>query len=73
MLVDISRPTPIAAREVPLVDVKKLMLVLLIAFFGFWLFQDPNGLADSTSTAASSLGSVASQVFSALIDFIGSF
>lgn len=54
-------------------DVKKLLLVMLIAFFGFWLFQDPNGLADSTTMAVSGLGDLTAQLFRAVISFIGSF
>lgn len=26
-------------------NVKKLLLALAVVFVGFWLFQDPNGLA----------------------------
>lgn len=54
-------------------DAKKLVLVVLVLFLGFWLFNDPNGLADSTTSAAQSLAGLTAQVFRALISFIGSF
>ena len=52
---------------------KKLILVLAVVFVGFWLFKDPNGLADAASTGAENAWAVLSQLFTAIIDFVDAF
>ncbi len=49
---------------------KKLILVLLVIFVGFWLFKDPNGLARASSSLAESIWSLLTDLFTALIDFV---
>ncbi|MFT4264368.1 MAG: hypothetical protein QM572_13355 [Nocardioides sp.] len=49
---------------------KKVALVLLVVFVGYWLFTDPSGLADTTHDAAVAGGEGVSKLFSAIIDFL---
>ena len=53
--------------------VKKALLVLVVLFLGFWMFTDPHGLARSTQSAASEAWSLGTQLFTAVIEFLGSF
>ena len=52
-------------------DAKKLLLVLAVAFLGFLMFTDPRGLADAAGTSADAAWAMATQLFQALIRFIG--
>lgn len=51
---------------------KKVILVVLVVFIGFWLFTDPSGLA----TTAKEIGGAGAEgigaLFTKVIDFIGS-
>ena len=37
-------------------NTKKVILALVIVFLGFWMFTDPNGLADAAAPARSRRG-----------------
>ena len=52
-------------------NAKKALLVLVVVFLGFWMFTDPRGLADAAQDAAAQTWSLAEQLFSAVIDFVG--
>ena len=52
-------------------NVKKLLIVVVIVFFGFWMFTDPNGLATTSKDAAGEGWSMAKQLFRGVIDFVG--
>jgi hypothetical protein len=49
---------------------KKVVIAVLVAFLGFWLFTDPTGLADTSKTAGSGAWSAAESMFRAVIDFL---
>jgi len=49
----------------------KVIAVVVVGFLGFWMFTDPSGLADVAQSAAGSLKTLTTQLFGALIDFIG--
>jgi len=49
---------------------KKLLIAVLVVFFGFWLFTDPNGLAASSKTAGGSAWSATESMFEAVINFL---
>ncbi len=50
---------------------KKVLVVLLVVFLGFWMFTDPNGLAEAASAGAGQSWNLAQQLFSAIIAFVG--
>ena len=50
--------------------VKKLLLVLLVLFLGFWMFTDPHGLAHATKNSAGQTWDLSAQMFTALITFL---
>ena len=52
---------------------KKSMVVLVVVFIGFYMFTDPNGLAQTTKDGGGALWEALSSLFGALIDFIDSF
>lgn len=52
-------------------DLKKVVIVLLVVFLGFWLVTDPSGLAEVTSVAGTEGGNFLKEFFSSVIDFIG--
>jgi hypothetical protein len=52
-------------------NAKKLVLVVVVVFLGFWMFTDPNGLAQAARDGAAQVWSLAVQLFSAVIQFIG--
>ena len=52
-------------------NAKKALLVLVVVFLGFWMFTDPRGLAQAAQDAAAQTWSLAEQLFSAVIDFVG--
>lgn len=49
----------------------KGVLAVLVVFFGFWMFTDPSGLADFTSSSGDSLWGWGQQLFSSVIEFLG--
>lgn len=50
---------------------KKVLIVLVVAFLGFWMFTDPNGLAKAASAGAAGSWDLAQQLFTAIIAFVG--
>ncbi len=44
-----------------------MFLALVVVFLGFWMFTDPDGLADSSGA----LWGATTQLFSAVIRFFG--
>lgn len=50
---------------------KKVLIALVVVFLGFWLFTDPSGLADATSSAGGQVADWGSTLFRAVIDFFG--
>ena len=52
-------------------NAKKAVLAIVIVFLGFWMFTDPNGLANAAKDAGSQTWALATQLFNALIDFFG--
>jgi hypothetical protein len=52
---------------------KKGMVVLVVVFIGFYMFTDPNGLAQTTKDGGGALWTALTSLFGALIDFINSF
>ena len=51
---------------------KKGLGLLVILFLGFWLVQDPNGLANSVQNAGNAIWDVLSTLFSSLREFFQS-
>ena len=51
---------------------KKGVGLLVILFLGFWLVQDPNGLANSAQEAGSTIWDVLSTLFTSLREFFQS-
>ena len=49
---------------------QKLIAVLLVVFVLFWLFQDPQGLADMSSGAFWWIVDAGEQTFQAMLEFI---
>jgi hypothetical protein len=54
----------------PPVMVKKLLLVLVVVFLGFWMFTDPHGLAHATRSGAGRTWDLSQQMFTSLIQFL---
>lgn len=52
-------------------NVKKVAIVLAVVFLGFWMFTDPNGLAEAAKAGGEQSWSLAQQLFTAIIDFVG--
>lgn len=52
-------------------DAKKLIAVVAIVFVGFWMFTDPNGLAETTKSASAEGWDLTTQAFAGIIDFVG--
>jgi len=52
---------------------KKGVVVLVVVFIGFYMFRDPNGLAQTTKDLSSSIWDGLTSLFEAIIDFINSF
>ncbi|HET7072038.1 MAG TPA: hypothetical protein VFI40_14530 [Nocardioides sp.] len=50
--------------------VKKLVLVLVVLFLGFWMFTDPHGLAHATKDSAGQTWDLSTQLFTAVIKFL---
>ena len=51
---------------------KKGVGLLVILFLGFWLVQDPNGMANSVQQAGSTVWDVVSTLFTSLREFFQS-
>lgn len=52
----------------------KLAIVgVVVVFLGFWLLQDPSGLADLSKTLGTEGWDLTSEFFTAVIDFVTSF
>jgi hypothetical protein len=49
---------------------KKGVLVLVVVFIGFYMFTDPNGLAQTSKEGAGALWEALTSLFGALIDFL---
>jgi len=49
---------------------KKVVPLLLLLFVGFYMFQDPNGLAENMKDGGSALWDGLTNLFDAVIDFI---
>jgi hypothetical protein len=52
-------------------DAKKLIAVVVVVFLGFWMLQDPNGLAETAKDAGGETWSVTEKLFTGVIDFVG--
>lgn len=50
---------------------KKIMLVVVVVFLGFWLLRDPNGLADMAQSAGGNGWDLTEDLFTGVIDFFG--
>jgi hypothetical protein len=50
---------------------KKLVLVAVVLFLGFWMFTNPRSLADTSQDAGGQAVSMTGDFFEALIDFVG--
>jgi hypothetical protein len=49
---------------------KKVALVVIVLFLGFYLFRDPSGLADLAEQGGSSAWGLTTQLFEATIRFL---
>jgi hypothetical protein len=49
---------------------KKGVLALVVVFIGFYMFTDPNGLAQTSKDGAGALWEALTSLFGALIDFL---
>jgi hypothetical protein len=52
-------------------NAKKALLALIVVFLGFWMFTDPQGLADAAKESGAQTWQLATQLFEAVIDFFG--
>ncbi len=52
-------------------NTKKAMGAVLVLFLGFWMFTDPQGLADAARSGFGQTWNLAEQLFSAVIRFFG--
>lgn len=50
---------------------KKALLAVAVVFLGFWMFTDPHGLAHATRGAVGQTWSLATQLFAAIINYVG--
>ena len=57
--------------EIPQMDAKKLIAVVVVVFLGFWILSDPTGLADTAKDAGGEGWSVTEKLFTGVIDFVG--
>lgn len=48
-----------------------LVIVVVVLFVGFWMVQDPGGLAGFTAETAAWAWEMTTMLFSAVIDFTG--
>lgn len=49
---------------------KKLVLLLLVLFLGFYLFTQPDGLAEAVAEGLRELWQLLTRLFEALIEFL---
>ncbi len=54
-------------------NAKKIVVIVIVVFIGFWMISDPSGLADISETLLVEGWDLTTQLFSGLIDFLGSF
>lgn len=54
-------------------NAKKAVLALLVVMLGYWMFNDPQGLADVARTGGSEGWGGLSNAFEAIIAFVGEF
>jgi len=54
-----------------ILSMNKVLIALVVLFFGFWMFTDPSGLANATGAAGGQVADWGGQLFSAVIDFFG--
>lgn len=52
-------------------NAKKVALVAVVLFLGFWMFTDPSGLADAGETGAVRAWELTTRLFQAVIEFVG--
>ena len=52
-------------------NAKKAILALLVVFLGFWMFTDPDGLAEAARATAGSGWELLVSLFEAIIAFFG--
>ena len=52
-------------------NAKKAMLAVVVVFLGFWMFTDPQGLADAARSGFGQTWNLAEQLFRAVIRFFG--
>ena len=52
-------------------NAKKVMLVVVLVFLGFWMFTDPSGMAEASKAAFSGTWNIAEDLFQAVIRFFG--
>lgn len=52
-------------------DAKKLVLLVVVVFLGFWMFTDPSGLADVAKDGGSNGWALVTDGFRGLIRFLG--
>jgi hypothetical protein len=51
-------------------NAKKLIAVVVVVFLGFWMLQDPTGLADKAKSAGGDGWNVTEKLFTGVIDFV---
>lgn len=49
---------------------KKLIILVVVVFLGFWMFTDPRGLADLAKDGGDKGWELTTDLFSAMIDFL---
>ena len=49
---------------------KKLILVVVVCFLLFWMFQDPTGMAGTSESLASNVWTLTVDFFTAILDFV---
>lgn len=54
-------------------DVKKIAVIAVVVFLGYWMFNDPSGLADIAKTTGDQGWDLTTQLFAGIIDFVTSF
>jgi len=50
---------------------KKVVLVAVAAFLGFWMFTNPHSLAETSQSAGSTAVGATGDLFEAVIAFVG--
>ena len=49
---------------------KKLLILAVVLFLGFWMFTDPNGLAAVAKGGSAQAWKLTTDLFTATIDFL---